>query len=375
MKFIIQICSLILTISLLLYNIFFSTKISFVLPLILVIVLLIECLFLNGYRKVDKRDWKLKILTIFGFTFLLQCLWYLLGTKTGYTNNLSYLPKGYILIKNAIFIFLLLAIREVLRYCLVNVRTNKKYQYIILQILSVILCVTIDLYVAPKRYVFTSFTLVYEFFALFLVPSVSKNIFLTYISNRCGYIATFVYIFVMDLNVYFVPSHANMNMLVESVILLIFPYMLYSYLKSMEARRSLEPKRQRKENKIFTCLSAIVFALLVALVSREFTYAMIGIGSESMTGTINKGDAVIYKQFNDDEDIKGKVIVFNRDNKLIVHRVVRSYVLEGKTVYQTKGDNNESLDKWLVSSSDVVGVVEFRIPFIAWPSVLLSEIF
>lgn len=245
LKYLVQIISLVLTISLLLFNIFFSQKINFYIPLFLVIVLLILAVFLNGYRKVDRRDWKLKIFTIFGFTFLLQSIWYLVGTVTGYTANLSYIPKGYIALSNVSIIFLTLFLREVLRYILVNVRVNRKYQYVILQALFIILCVSIDLYIAPKRYVFTSFTLVYEFLALFLIPSASKNIFLSYIGNKCGYLATFFYILIMDLNIYFLPSRANLNMLVEAVVLLVFPYLLYSYLNSLEIRRNVQIKEKR----------------------------------------------------------------------------------------------------------------------------------
>ena len=102
---------------------------------------------------------------------------------------------------------------------------------------------------------------------------------------------------------------------------------------------------------------------------------MIGIGSESMTGTINKGDAIIYKRYEKDEDVKNKVIVFKRNNVMIVHRVIKVYTLDGEYVYQTKGDANDSADNWLVEQSDVLGIVEKRVPFIAWPSVILGEIF
>lgn len=374
LKYIVQIVSLVLTISLLLFNIFCSHTINFYIPLAIVVGLLVLFLFLNGYRKVDKRDWKLKILTIFGFSFLLQSVWYLIGTKTGYTANLSYIPKGYVAFTNVIVIFLVLFLREVLRYVLQNVRLNKKYQYVLLHSLFVILCVAIDLYIAPKRYVFTSFTLVYEFLALFLIPSVSKNIFLSYISGKCGYVATFVYIVIMDLNIYLLPSKANLNMLVEAVVLLVFPYLLYIYLKSLEIRRNVQIK-PKKNNKIISVITTIIFAIMVALVSREFRYSMIGIGSESMTGTINKGDAIIYDRYVENEDVKDKVIVFKKDSRLIVHRVIRQYIVEGKPIYQTKGDHNESMDNWIVEPEEIVGVVEYRVPLIAWPSVLLGEIF
>lgn len=316
----------------------------------------------------------MKVFTILSFTFLLQSVCYLVGTKTGYTANLSYIPKGYIALSNVIIIFLTLFIREVLRYVISNAHVKRKYQYYLLQVLLVFLCVAIDLYIAPKRYIFSSFTLVYEFLALFLIPSMSKNIFLSYITKKCGYFATFFYILIMDLNIYLLPSRANLNMLLEAVLLLVFPYLLYLYLKSLEIRRNVEIK-PKKKNKIVSAITTIIFLIMVALVSREFRYSMIGIGSGSMTGTINKGDAIIYDRYQENEDIKGKVIVFRKENRLIVHRVMRQYIVGGKAIYQTKGDYNKSMDNWVVETNDIVGVVEYRIPFIAWPSVLLSEIF
>ena len=243
-----------------------------------------------------------------------------------------------------------------------------------IQGLNVILCTVIDLFVAPERYIFTSFTLVYNFIALFLVPNLSKNIFLCYLSNKSGYLATYLYVIIMDLNIYLLPSQAKMNTLLKSVVLLVFPYFLYNYLKSLEIRKSVQVK-EKKQNKVISFITTIIFALMVALVSREFEYSMIGIGSGSMTGTINKGDAIIYKRYQENEEIKGKVIVFRKEDRLIVHRVINTYIEGGKAIYKTKGDHNKSEDSWVVDTSEIVGVVEWRIPLIAWPSVLLGELF
>lgn len=375
-KYILQVFSIILTISLLFFNIYISKSINFLFTLIVLIGMLILSFFLFGYRRIDKRDYKYKFILVAGLAFLLQSILYLVATKTGYISNYSSMFKSYVDKNVILLVFLTVIVREVIRYLIVNVRTNKKWQKILVQVLLIIMCVLVDISIAPKIYTFTSFTLVYEFLALFLIPSLSKNILLNYLSVIGGYPITFVYILIMDLYIYFLSVRPNLNMLLEAVILLVFPYVVYNYVKELNNRRTVVKKREKKkENKLVTIISTIIFALLVCLVSREFKYSMIGIGSESMTGTINKGDAIIYRRYEKDENIKDKVIVFKRNNVMIVHRVIKAYSLDGEYVYQTKGDANESADNWLVEESDILGIVEKRVPLIAWPSVILGEIF
>lgn len=375
-KYILQILSIILTISLLFFNIYISKTINFMFTFIVLLGMLILSIFLFGYRKIDKRDYKYKIILVAGLAFLIQSILYLVGTKTGYISNYSSMFKSYVEKSIILLVFLTVITREIIRYLVINARTTKKWQSILMQTLLIIMCILVDLAIAPKIYTFTSFTLVYEFLAIFLIPSVAKNILLNYLSVIGGYPITFVYVLIMDLYIYFLSVRPELNMLLEAVILLVFPYVVYNYVKELNKRRTVVKKREKKkDNKIVTAISTVIFVILVCLVSREFKYSMIGIGSESMTGTINKGDAIIYKRHEKNENVKDKVIVFKRNNVMIVHRVIKVYTLDGEYVYQTKGDANESADNWLVEESDILGTVEKRIPFIAWPSVILGEIF
>ncbi len=375
-KYILQILSIILTISLLFFNIYISKTINFMFTFIVLLGMLILSIFLFGYRKIDKRDYKYKIILVAGLAFLIQSILYLVGTKTGYISNYSTMFKSYVEKSIILLVFLTVITREIIRYLVINARTTKKWQSILMQTLLIIMCILVDLAIAPKIYTFTSFTLVYEFLAMFLIPSAAKNILLNYLSVIGGYPLTFVYVLIMDLYIYFLSVRPELNMLLEAVILLVFPYVVYNYVKELNKRRTVVKKREKKkDNKIVTAISTVIFVILVCLVSREFKYSMIGIGSESMTGTINKGDAIIYKRHEKNENVKDKVIVFKRNNVMIVHRVIKVYTLDGEYVYQTKGDANESADNWLVEESDILGTVEKRIPFIAWPSVILGEIF
>jgi signal peptidase len=55
----------------------------------------------------------------------------------------------------------------------------------------------------------------------------------------------------------------------------------------------------------------------------------------------------------------GTVVTYDFQGKLITHRVVE--VVGDMLV--TKGDNNQEVDPWRVSFSDVVGVPRVRIPY------------
>ena len=112
--------------------------------------------------------------------------------------------------------------------------------------------------------------------------------------------------------------------------------------------------------------------LLIYLVSGLGKYYIMAIGSESMTGTINKGDAVIVHKKSRDYK-KGYVIAFKVEGKVIVHRIVKIEITEKGTFYKTKGDYNKSEDGWMLTEEDIIGRCAIKIPVIGWPSVVLSE--
>ena len=101
---------------------------------------------------------------------------------------------------------------------------------------------------------------------------------------------------------------------------------------------------------------------------------MIGIGSQSMMPTINKGDAVILRKVSKNNHLKkGDIIAFKRANKIVVHRINEVTKNGGDRVYVTKGDANNGVDSTVVYPKQVKGVFRVKIPFIAYPTVWLSE--
>ena len=93
-----------------------------------------------------------------------------------------------------------------------------------------------------------------------------------------------------------------------------------------------------------------------------------------MENSINKGDAVFITKILKDDDIdKGDVIAYKYENKIIVHRVVSKKCDNGKCLYRTKGDANNVKDDAVLIIKDIKGKVLFKVIYIAYPSVWVSE--
>ena len=377
-KYITQLILELVLASLLFFNVFVSKSLDTTLCLISLSVFLILTVLLKQFKKPVLRNKIDGLLVVLGTTIILMGAFYMLGFKTGFSNSYSSIFKNYISPIAWIKVFLIVGLSELIRYVVVNIECRKKFFNFSYQALMVIILFFVEMNIATKSYNFSSFNQLYEFFALIFVQSISKNLLLNYVTKRYGIKPCLCYRLIMDLYIYILPIVPKINVFIEGVILLVFPYVVYSLLKSLEDHNKLEPIRKtKKHNKISTIIFSVVFAVLVALVSREFEYAMIAIGSGSMTGTVNKGDAVVYKRYHKDTDTlkEGDIIVYLKENMTIVHRIYRVYTLDGETVYQTKGDYNENADNWVVKKGDITGIVKFRVLLIAWPSVYINEIF
>ena len=100
------------------------------------------------------------------------------------------------------------------------------------------------------------------------------------------------------------------------------------------------------------------------------------IGSGSMTGTINKGDAIIYEKLDEDEQIEIEdIIVFQSEDIRIIHRVIDKKDTGTEIKYYTKGDANYDIDEGYRVDADIIGKVKAKIPYIGQATLMLNEIF
>jgi len=109
--------------------------------------------------------------------------------------------------------------------------------------------------------------------------------------------------------------------------------------------------------------------------------------SGSMEPVISRGDLLIVKgvpaidiRNGTIEDMDGDIIVFNAQGvwsnppaEPIVHRVVDKKFEDGIWQFKTKGDANPIVDEGWVPEGNILGVVVFKIPWIGWVKIFLTE--
>ena len=311
------------------------------------ITLALAILFL-GFRKdkttiLGKNVFKIVIFYLV-LTFFVM---YGLGLIVGFLKN-AY-SRSFINIFDNIFApILIIVLTEFIRYVVISANKDKK------SIISI---------------------LTFNITATMILPIIFKNLVLSYITFHVGYRIPIIYRLVMDIYLFVVPIIPSLGDYVNSMILISLPILIYISSFSMidDAADRAEPVFKRKSFTIWDVPVGIVLITLIALISGFFPHYMIGIGSDSMKPTISKGDAVILEKINDKTNLKkGDIIAYKL---IIVHRINEVNISDNDITYTMKGDANNGNDPRKVSRNQIKGIVKFKIPYIAWPTVWLTELF
>ena len=116
-------------------------------------------------------------------------------------------------------------------------------------------------------------------------------------------------------------------------------------------------------------------AAVTMLISCQFRFGVLVIGSPSMTGAINEGDVVVFEQYRDQYIKTGDVIIFEKNNQRVVHRVVEIVNINNEIRYYTKGDANTDIDSGYITQSNIVGVTLFKIKYVGYPTLWIRDLF
>jgi len=378
-KYIIQIILEILLLLLLFFNIFVLKILDFTQIFIVLCIFFIFLTRLIKYKRPLPIKNKDPLFIIITSCILMLGTLYFIGIFNGYEYNCSVIYKKYIPTISWLMTFLIVIITELIRYQTTLFSNKKEKKYLISKIIMISIFVLLDLTIIATSCYIKSVSQLCEFICLILVQSIAKNIFLNYLSEKYGYKLCLIYRFFLDLYIYFIPYIPKANPFIKAVLLLLFPYIVYLLLRTITTKEKTKQIKKSKPKKyIGNIILIILLSLIVSLISCEFKFAMLAVGSGSMRKTINKGDAIIYEKYNKKKlKIKeGDIIVFNKNNMKVVHRIIKLYSInKNEIVYQTKGDANKNSDEWLVTEEEIIGKVQKRIPWVAWPSVLLNELF
>ena len=275
--------------------------------------------------------------------------------------------------RNSFPILVVILVSEFFRFELNTKSENQKS----LIVLSSILFILVDINIAMQVYDFSNLNDLLEMAALVTLPSITKNILLTYFSLKFGFASTLIYQIIMELYIYLVPILPDFNIYLESIITFIYPLILLKITKLMlkADEKKEEVVKGKNISRFVNIFIILIMFVIVLLTSGIFKYYFLSIGSGSMTPNINKGDVVIVEKYNENEleNIeKGDILVYKKENQVVVHRVVE--VNQGDEItFRTKGDNNDDEDAWIINEKDVIGIAKFRIPLVGYPTVWLNE--
>ena len=310
----------------------------------------------------------LLIVTVFALLFL--TLYYLSGLEFGFVVS----NKGIIslpsFVKNVIPVALIIIASEIIRETLAAQKSRLWIP------IGYAIGVATELVCAGGVPEIRSAYQLADLIGITVFPALTANLLYTYLSKRYGMIPNIAYRLIMTLYVYFIPATSDVPRAIHAFFLLVIPLLIRAFIGALfEKKRKYALKKESKLGIIATCIVMMLLLSFILLITCQFRFGMVVIATDSMTGQINRGDAVVYEQYEHCEDIEeNDVIIFEENNRQVVHRVVAINNVNGQRQYITKGDYNEGVDSGFRTDSDVVGIVRFKVLYIGYPSLWLRKI-
>lgn len=360
----------------LLFNSFITKIFSRYSICVFIFLLDVIAYFLLGFEKNKSRYNKDIILSLIIYITIYYISIYLFGLFIGFSKNV-YNFDFVSIINNIVPVIILIFVSEILRYI---INSKIKDSYLLLG-LSLIVFTMIDITFTLNATNFGDFYTVLKVIGLFVLPSLGKNFLFTYLSVKVGFKPNMVYRYLMDIPKYILPIIPNFGAYVESIIYIAFPILvfiiIYNNLKKVDRKVNKIIKSKKSKKTIITYYIIIPLLIItVALTSGYFKYQAIVVATGSMSPNINKGDIVVVKKLSDNEirNLKiGDILVFNRENKIVVHRIYKIYSSGDEIFFKTKGDNNNAPDSYLIEIHEILGIVKLEVRYIGYPTVALYE--
>ena len=94
-----------------------------------------------------------------------------------------------------------------------------------------------------------------------------------------------------------------------------------------------------------------------------------------MTGTIDKGDIIIFEKYDNQLIQNNQIIAFKKDDKIIVHRIVEIKYVNDEKRYYTKGDANNERDSEYITDSEIIGLYKFKINKVGELTLIFNKLF
>ena len=339
-----------------------------ILAIVLLVFMGITTLLIKTY-KMDLTNKRQIILLLTGIGVIYVAVLYLIGIFAGFYNATVKLSLWSIW-KYIIPYIVIIISSEMIRKKIVlkEDKISKIIILVIMVMLDVILTTNIYNLNTAKDY----FTLV----SFVIFASIANNLLFNYIEIQYRNAkAIIIYRIITTVYVYVFPIIPDLYIFLESIIKMVVPYIIYIILENVYSKQKLVVTIEtRKKERIISTIGWIVSELIVMIISCKFKYGVLVIGSGSMTGTINKGDIILYEKYKNTDDIKvGNIIVFYEDDIKVIHRIIDQKLMGEETRYYTKDDANQKQDEGYRETKDIIGQVKARIPYMGWFTLWIND--
>lgn len=236
--------------------------------------------------------------------------------------------------------------------------------------------VLIDLVIYINIYDLYSVEEFFEALGFIFFASLSCNFLYNYISTRFGMLSIVIYRLITSLYVYIIPIIPDIYIFFNSFFRMVYPYLIYLIFENKYKENDFVISSiEKKKNFFINIITIIIMTLIIMLVSCQFKYGMLVVGSRSMENTINIGDVIIYQSYNGEDIDKGQVIVFEYNRIKTIHRVIDIKNFNGEYRFYTKGDANSRMDYGYRTKSEIEGIVIFKVKYIGYPTLWVHELF
>lgn len=329
-------------------------------------VLIIYMIKKRSILSINKKQVLLIMITI-GLLYVM--ISYLLGIEFGFHRNIYGLPVRNFFRFVVPITIMIIAVELIRRVMLAQ-------QLIIPKILMYVSSILVELIIFINYDQITTFNVFMDILGMAFLPAFTLNLLYTFLSNKYGAWPNIAFRLITTLFIYFIPVLPSIPDIMESVIKFVLPFVIMGFISVLYAKQKrVVSHRKRTISTIGTVFVAVILIMFVMLISCKFKYGALVVGSESMTGAINKGDVVVYEEYTGQTVYEGDVIVFEVDGKKVIHRVVDIERINNVYRYYTKGDANDDLDSGYITESQIVGVTHFRVVYIGYPSLWVRSIF
>lgn len=340
-----------------------------------IIAIVLSVLAVALCKTIKKRNaasmYKKQILIILGIAGVLYVqIFYLMGLYFGYYETVikfSWLSLYKYIIPTAIIIIA----AEYMRNVLIAQKAKGA------EPLTFIIMVLIDIVIYVDIYNVNTLGELLEIVGYVLFASIACNLLYNYISKNFSTKSIIIYRLITTLYAYIIPITPNVYIFLRSFFRMVYPYFIYLLLEKLYGKTNISPVSMiNKKKRIATSVIMLIcMIIMIMLISCQFRFGILVIGSGSMAGTIDIGDVILFEQYEEQKIKEGQIIIFHSENIRIVHRVIDIYRVNGEYRYITKGDANDSPDKEFVTKDQIIGVCKFSIPNIGYPSLWVREIF